>query len=408
MRLEDHELERELRAERSEPDHDFARRLDEWAQAGFPRDRGLGPHAARQAGTVETLTERLRAGSERLRAVPPRRLLMPAAAAVTLIVVVAVAVGQLDPGSSSETADTSGQINQSAGDSTGAEPSISSGSAGAGAVGADASAESSAPALSGKERSATDQGLDSVVPVPPPSDGGGIARGTDKRLVDATAQLTLGADRGEVQDVANDVVGVTDRHKGVVLDSQISDDKKNARADFQLEIPYNQLDAALTDLSELGDVLSRTQAGHDITAAAVRTRRDLAGVYDRIRKARADLIRADTTEQKQLIEARIQSLNASADTLQTKLAGVQRQARFATVSVTVTSDRPNGSGAGSGDDGNWTVGEALDDAADILQTIAGVALITLAALAPIALIATLCWLTVTRARAHRREQALDG
>ena len=226
---------------------------------------------------------------------------------------------------------------------------------------------------SAKERSATDQGLDSVVPVPPPSDGGngGIARGTDKRLVDATAQLTLGADRSEVQDVANDVVGVTDRHQGVVLDSQISDDKKNARADFQLEIPYNQLDAALTDLSELGDVLSRNQAGHDITAAAVRTRRDLAGVYDRIRKARAELIRADTTEQKQLIKARIQSLNASADALQTKLAGVQRQARFATVSVTVTSDRPNGSGGGSADDGNWTVGEALDDAADILQAIAG-------------------------------------
>lgn len=330
---------------------------------------------------------------------------MPAGAAVTLIVVVAVAVGQLGSGGSGE------PLSKSLDETTSAPPAVSSDSAGAGAGGAAASAENStqlAVPPSAKERSATDQGLDSVVPVPPPSDGSGIARGTDKRLVDATAQLTLGADRGEVQDVANDVVGVTDRHKGVVLDSQISDDEKNARADFRLEIPYNQLDAALTDLSELGDVLSRNQAGHDITAAAVRTRRDLAGVYDRIRKARAELIRADTTEQKQLIEARIKSLNGSADVLQTKLAGVQRQARFATVSVAVTSDRPGGSGGGSADDGNWTVGEALDDAADILQAIAGVALITLAALAPIALIATLCWLTVTRARAHRREQALDG
>ena len=31
------ELERELRAERIEPDPEFARRLDEWAGAGFPR-----------------------------------------------------------------------------------------------------------------------------------------------------------------------------------------------------------------------------------------------------------------------------------------------------------------------------------------------------------------------------------
>ena len=43
MRIE--ELEREVRAERAAPEPDFARRLDEWAAAGFPRDAGLGPRS---------------------------------------------------------------------------------------------------------------------------------------------------------------------------------------------------------------------------------------------------------------------------------------------------------------------------------------------------------------------------
>ena len=48
MRVED--LERELRAERPEPDQEFTRKLDDWAAAGFPRGE-LDPRArAARAG----------------------------------------------------------------------------------------------------------------------------------------------------------------------------------------------------------------------------------------------------------------------------------------------------------------------------------------------------------------------
>ena len=59
MRIE--ELEREVRAERPTPEPDFARRLDEWAAAGFPRDAGLGPRsvARRGAGVLRRVRERL-------------------------------------------------------------------------------------------------------------------------------------------------------------------------------------------------------------------------------------------------------------------------------------------------------------------------------------------------------------
>ena len=53
------------------------------------------------------------------------------------------------------------------------------------------------------------------------------------------------------------MVEVTDRHDGIVVDSQVTTDEDGARAAFELEIPYRELDATLTDLSELGDVISR-------------------------------------------------------------------------------------------------------------------------------------------------------
>ena len=97
-----------------------------------------------------------------------------------------------------------------------------------------------------------------------------------ERIVDATARITLGAEADEVQEVANGVVEVTDRYDGVVINSQVTSDQAGARAAFELEIPFRELDAALADLSGLADVISRTEAGEDITARAVRARKDLA------------------------------------------------------------------------------------------------------------------------------------
>ena len=167
--------------------------------------------------------------------------------------------------------------------------------------------------------------------------GGGIARGTENRIVDATAQITLGADTDEVQDVANRVVDVTDRYDGVVSTSEVTKDTGGAHASFELEIPYKHLDAALADLSGLADVISRTQGGKDITAHAVRAQKSLARTLDQIRQARVDLIRADTHVERLVIKSRIASLQANANAEQTALNGVKRQGRFATVGVEVTS-----------------------------------------------------------------------
>jgi hypothetical protein len=376
MRLE--ELEQELRAERPEPERDFARRLDEWAEAGFPRDRGLGPRTASRTGA-------LRRAWDRLSSAPPRRTLLPAGAVATVVVVAGIAISQ--NGSDGTGLSDTGT---SANDSGGASPAAPASSAEK-PVSPDA-AESAAGAAESSEFDLS---------VPEAAGGGGIARGTDERIIDATAQITLGADADEVQDVANDVVDVTDRHEGIVLDSQVTTDQAGARASFELEIPFKQLDAALSDLSGLADVISRTEGGEDITARAVRARKDLANTLDQIREARIELIKADTREQRLIIKSQIASLQASADAQEAELNRVQRQGRFATVGVEVTSNGP------SSDDGDWKLGDALDDAGRVLEVIGGIALISLAILLPISLIAALAAFAISRSRRRSREQALD-
>jgi predicted RNase H-like nuclease len=385
MRIED--LERELRAERPEPDPEFARRLDEWAAAGFPRDRGLGPRTGRPGPAGG-----LRRAWERLTSVPRLRVLAPAGSVAVMLVVIGVAISQSGELGSDDEA-LSGQAGGDA--ATSAPRSEDSFEFGAGG-----SAESGDFAAREGERLAAPP-EETLVPAPIPDGGGGIARGTEERIVDATARLTLGAEAGEVQEVANRVVEVTDRHDGIVLDSQVTSDQGGARAAFELEIPFRELDAALTDLSELGDVISRTEGEEDITVRAVRAQRELAGVLERIREARVELIRADTREERLIIKSRIRSLEATADALEAERNQVERQGRFATVAVEVTSNGPDS-------EGGWSLGDALDDAGRVLEVIGGIVLVSLAVLVPLALVIALAWLIATRTQRHRRERALGS
>ena len=85
------------------------------------------------------------------------------------------------------------------------------------------------------------------------------------------------------------------------------------------------------------------------------------------------------------------------------LNSLQRRTNFSRVSLRIESDADAASGGG----GSWGVGDALDDAGRILGVAAGVTLIALAVLAPIALILLLLW-AAQRAWVRRsRERVLD-
>src|SRR5262249_11766272 len=90
-----------------------------------------------------------------------------------------------------------------------------------------------------------------------------------ERLQESSASLGLSTDSGSVDDVSDGVVSVTDRYHGIVVSSQVSTASGSGRANFDLRIPTENLQAALADLSDLAHVTSRNEGTLDITAPFV-------------------------------------------------------------------------------------------------------------------------------------------
>lgn len=387
MKPSTEEIARQLRAERDLPSPEFARALDEWAAAGFPR--GEGPLASRrQPG-------RLRALAERISAVPPRRLLAPAGAAATLAVVAAVAIGQ------------SGEF----GGGDGASPQgVSPGGpaaelpvAGATPTAPEALPERRAPAPAVSDEAVAGGGVAPSTILPPVPGPGGIAGGRSDRVVERSATLTIGAESGEVPDVADEVIAVAKANGGIVVSSQVTTGEGDARASFDLAIPSDRLQAALTALSELGHVISMNEGSLDITGPTVSARRRLERAEGRLEALQARLAEATAVgdaEAEARIRRRIRETGFQAGAARAELRQLQGRARFARVSVTVTSEGEAG--------GEWSLGDALDDAGRVLTVAAGVALVSAAVLLPIALLSTLAALAWRATARHRRDRVLDS
>ena len=88
------------------------------------------------------------------------------------------------------------------------------------------------------------------------------------------------------------------------------------------------------------------------------------------------------------------------------LEALRRRADLSTVSVTIRGDGCSRGRGRSG--GTWSPGDAARDAVRVLEVIAGVTLIALAIVAPLALFAALAAVGVRSTRRRRREAALDA
>src|SRR4051812_23024512 len=80
----------DARADRPALEPDFGTKLDQWAAAGFPREGRPAARASEETGSAVSGL------FERLRSVPPRRLLLSMGAAATFVVAVGVGIGVSD------------------------------------------------------------------------------------------------------------------------------------------------------------------------------------------------------------------------------------------------------------------------------------------------------------------------
>jgi hypothetical protein len=346
------ELVLALRDDAPSPDPAYALRMDARVAAGFPsshRSIRLPSFARRR----------------------PQLTALGAAASVLVALVVAISIGNgnsRDSSSRSMAASESAPAVKAAPNSAGA-PSTSSGSG----VG--------------------------PMPVPPPS-GGGFVVGRNRK-VERSAALTLEAPQNKLSSVGDQVIAVTDRYRGFVLQSSVTTaGDQGSGGSFDLRIPVGSLRPALRDLSALADVTSRTENADDVTASFVGARTRLEELTAERRGLLRRLERAPTDRAASAIRARLRIVNAQIEGQTQVMNDLRRRTAYAAVSVTLQA-KQGGSGGGGIGAGARDLRDSLVDAANLSLRVLGVAL-------PIALLVALLWAGNGWLTRRRRESVLDS
>jgi hypothetical protein len=241
-------------------------------------------------------------------------------------------------------------------------------------------------------------GSAATIPAPP----------TSGRQVIQSAQISLSTRPDQVDAVSQQVFNVVADEKGYVQSSTVTATGSAAGyAEFQLSVPSVSLQATMTALSRLhgAAVVSRTDSSQDVTA-------DLGGAGRRLADARAlrtsllrQLAAATTTTASGSLKAQIRDAEASIASDLATLNGLHHKVDNSQIAVTLNASlRP---GHRKQPVGGFTLHKAAHDAGRVLVVAAGVALIALAVLVPLALVAALGLWIGAAIRRRRREQALD-
>jgi hypothetical protein len=383
--LRDDQLIADLQALRPTPRPQFAAELDERAAAGFPRRSRLP-----------------RLSFDHLRAIPPRRLLLPAGglAALAIAIVTALVVA----GGSGKHQQLSVAIDQGAtapkASREEVRPSLQAPPAKAGAATEEANGTafeaeipSSASAAAGAAKSYDSSG----------SYIGGSTR-FHHRAVERAADITLAAAPEDVADDATRVFEAVHANNGIVMRSSTQEGRAGeAGATFDLLIPSAKLGDAMAAFSDIDHVRSRHEATADITAPTVSAAELLKESRARIDSLLAQLEAAETEEEREAIEAELRHERRHAGRLAAQLTHLHRRADFSRVSLRIETGGADESSGG----GAWGIDDALHDAGHVLTVAASVTLVALAVLGPIALIALLAWLT-HRAWVRRERRRVLG
>ncbi|MGH2939194.1 MAG: DUF4349 domain-containing protein [Solirubrobacterales bacterium] len=398
-RFDDDTLFAELRALRPTPRPEFAAELDERVAAGFPR-RSTASGAAMPFALL----------ADRWRALTPRRRLIPVlgmAFAVLAVATVVVGVSQSNFGSPkvSDEAMTSAT-------------SMEGGGGGGEAESAEALIAPATPhhadtpkQVSPVEKSAEES---EAVEAPPAVEGGFTgnffgdgAPAVTHRDIERSAYVTLGTKPGEVSSAAAKVYEAVHAANGVVLHSKVQSGSAGATgAYFELLIPSRKLDDTLAAFSQIAEVRERHDATNDITAPTVGAAEELRDSNASIEGLLKELGDTETETERESVEARLREERRHHAAIRARLDQLDKRASMSEVTVRIVTDHGAGVTPPSKGDGSWGVGDALHDAGHILTIAAGVALIGLAVLGPIALILLAFWLA-NRFRVRRlRERTL--
>jgi hypothetical protein len=241
-----------------------------------------------------------------------------------------------------------------------------------------------------------------------PGESSSSATGTERgRNIERSSYIVLGTKPGEVSAAAAKVYEAVHAAGGFVLNSSVQSGTTGATgASFELSIPSAKVNGALAAISSIAEVRERHDATNDITAPTISAAEELADSNARIEGLLKQLGEVETEAEGESVEARLREERRHHAAIRASLGNLHQRASMSEFSVRIVTKNGAGVTPPSKDDGIWSVGDALHSAGHILTIAAGVILIGLALLAPIALIALVFWVG-NRFRVRRlRERAL--
>ncbi|MFP5389608.1 MAG: DUF4349 domain-containing protein [Thermoleophilia bacterium] len=229
---------------------------------------------------------------------------------------------------------------------------------------------------------------------------GGLANTSLHRDVERSAEISLLADPADVSEDSAKVFAAVHDANGIVLHSTTSSGKGGG-ARFELLIPSARLGDALAAFSSIDEVRSRHEATDDITKPTVNASEELQDTQARVDGLLAQLSSSEIESEREAIAAELRAERQHAARLRKQLASLHQRTAYSRVLVRIQSGASTESGSA------WGIGDAFHDAGRILGIAAGVTLVGLAVIAPLALLCLLAWLAQRLWLRSRRERALD-
>jgi hypothetical protein len=394
-RFDDHTgLAAALAEARPAPREDFAKELDERAAAGFPR-------LTRRAGSP------LASFATWIRSLPPQRLLFAGGTTALTAIAVATIVIASDNSNSQRTQialdhatpAAANRVNRLAPARAGgvrskAAPQLSE------VVPQVAAPESSGLGRASNSSAASSSEVEGSVEYTHSNSSIGLANLSRHRKIERSAEINLFATPTDVAEDSTKVFAAVHDANGIVLHSTTSSGK-GAGARFELLIPSARLGDALAAFSSIDEVSNRHEATDDITKPTVNAEEELQDSQARVEGLLAQLSGAETESEREAIEAELHAERSHAARLRNQLARLHQRTAYSRVLVRIQSGDSTESG------GAWGIGDAFHDAGHILGIAAGVTVVGLAVIAPLALLCLLAWLARRLWLRSSRERALD-
>ena len=271
--------------------------------------------------------------------------------------------------------------------------------------GDDDEAGSAGPAMEEPTDDAAAGGADDAVAIAQPSRGGSSLPSIGPSVVQ-TASLSLSVPRNEFEGTIQRARTIATGSGGFVVSSSASqgDDERLVRGSLVLRVPEPAYARVLEQLSKLGSVEAREEAGQDVSQELV----DLEARIRHLEAVEARLLgfleQANTVAAALTVQSELNRVQLELEQARGRLDYLDDQVAFATISLEVR-ERQVAAAEGAGG-GPWGIVDAWRAAGTGFLTVVGWIFVAAATIAPVVLLLALAFLAARLAGVRvRRPQA---